>query len=41
MIGIQSALQIGMSMQNGNTTKGGVMRWLLFVMTAPTSISRK
>ena len=38
MIGIQSALQIDMSMQNGNTTKSGETRWLLFVMTAPMSI---
>lgn len=35
MIGIQSAFKIGMSMQNGNTTKNGGMKFVVFAMTAP------
>ena len=41
MNGIQYVFTIGMNTKNGNTIKNGVMRWCLFVMTAPMNINNK
>jgi len=41
MNGIQYVSIIGMNTKNGNTIKDGVMRWFLFVMTAPMNINKE
>lgn len=41
MNGIQYVFTIGMNTKNGNTTKGGEMKWFRFVMTAPMNIKNR